>query len=130
MKELTEAIQDAIKERDLPEDFSIDNVFLYMSEDYDECYSYSCCGCCSRSYSSLEVYYMEEYDNPNYKRQLASYEKKMVRYNGKLEEFKEKLKKFEAEKDKYTEELRVWEAESTAKEIKKLERQLKRLKAS
>jgi hypothetical protein len=114
----------------IPDDLSENDVFLYMSEDYDECYSYSCCGGCSRSSSSLEVYYMEEYDNPNYKRQFASYEKKMTRYNNKLEEFNEKLKAYETAQAVYLKELQLWEAENTSKTIKKLERELKRLKAS
>jgi hypothetical protein len=121
------SLKDFINE--IPEGYSAEDVFLYMSRDYDECYSYSCCGCCSSS-SSLDVYYMEEVENTHYKTQMKAYEKKMATYNKKLAEFKIKFEEWKAKKDDYIEALKAYDAENTERTIAKLEKELRKLKAS
>ena len=114
----------------VPEGFSVDDIFLYMNDDYEECYSFSCCGGCERSNSSLSIYYMEEENNPRYKSEMKTYNNKITKYNNKLKDFKSKVKDWKLKKANYLDELDHWTVEQTDKEIIKLEKELKRLKAS
>lgn len=113
----------------VPKGIAFKDVELVMEGD-DDCYS--CCDCCGCSSSSsyVRAYYIKEIENPQYNREMKAYVKNMSRYNDKLEDFKHKLGEWEIRNADYLAELDKWNAEQTEKEITKLERQLKRLKAS
>ncbi len=102
----------------IPDGVSTDDVYLFI-ENYDT-------GCCSNK--SVSAYYAVEIENKQYKSQMKSYENKMVRYNDKLKEHKLKLEEWNIKNSEYLKELELWKIEHTASEIKKLERQLKKLK--
>ena len=101
----------------------VDHKDIYLSMDDD---SYGCCGCCSSN--SVRAYYPKEMENKQYDKQMKAYEKKLARYNDKLEDFNAKLGEWEIRYAEYLDELERWTSEQTDREIKALERKLKKLK--
>jgi len=120
--QLLQNIKNYLKKNNFSEDYLMENVTIFQSEDY-----FGCCGGCS-PYSKVKFYLTTEKENSNYKRDVVSYEKKLKKFNSKMKEYKEKM-------EEYDELLAEWKLTQTNKEIErknkellKLEKELKKLK--
>ena len=102
----------------IPKEIDIDNVYIKCEEDYTDC----CC-CYENVNKYITAYYIKKVTNKNYEKQLKAYNKKLATYNKKLEEYNEKWSEYLQKLDEYNE-------YKNQIEINRLEKKLKKLKAS
>lgn len=110
--------------KDLPKNISINDCFIKYetSDDYYQ-------GCCGASINSINIIYYTKEINEKYDKELVDYNKKLKVYDNKMLNYQKEMELYNQKVIDYEKVIKQNADILKQKEIKKLEKQLKKLKS-